>query len=89
VAVEDPYDLTKLDAIKAMNLAPRTDFLVSLRPDIIDYINRSYGITTATRKEADLGPHHHGARQRRGGGGRRRRPTPTPRPSWTKRTAGS
>src|SRR4029078_10839698 len=24
VAVEDPYDLTKLDAIKAMNLAPRT-----------------------------------------------------------------
>jgi type II secretory ATPase GspE/PulE/Tfp pilus assembly ATPase PilB-like protein len=55
VAVEDPYDLTKLDAIKAMNLAPRTDFLVSLRPDIIDYINRSYGITAATAEEADLG----------------------------------
>jgi type II secretory ATPase GspE/PulE/Tfp pilus assembly ATPase PilB-like protein len=55
VAVEDPYDLTKLDAIKAMNLSPRTDFLVGLRPDIIDYINRSYGITTATAEEADLG----------------------------------
>jgi len=55
VAVEDPYDLTKLDAIKAMNLSPRTDFLVGLRADIIDYINRSYGITTATAEEADLG----------------------------------
>ena len=55
VAVEDPYDLTKLDAIKAMNLSPRTDFLVGLRPDIIDYINRSFGITTATAEEADLG----------------------------------
>jgi type II secretory ATPase GspE/PulE/Tfp pilus assembly ATPase PilB-like protein len=55
VAVEDPYDLTKLDAIKAMNLAPRTDFLVGLRPDIVDYINRSYGITAATAEEADLG----------------------------------
>jgi type II secretory ATPase GspE/PulE/Tfp pilus assembly ATPase PilB-like protein len=55
VAVEDPYDLTKLDSIKAMNLAPRTDFFVGLRPDIIDYINRSYGITAATAEEADLG----------------------------------
>jgi type II secretory ATPase GspE/PulE/Tfp pilus assembly ATPase PilB-like protein len=55
VAVEDPYDLTKLDAIKAMNLSPRTDFLVALRSDILDYINRSYGITTATAEEADLG----------------------------------
>jgi type II secretory ATPase GspE/PulE/Tfp pilus assembly ATPase PilB-like protein len=55
VAVEDPYDLTKLDAIKAMNLSPRTDFLVALRADILDYINRSYGITAATAEEADLG----------------------------------
>ena len=31
VAVEDPYDLTRLDAIKAMNLAPRCEFLVGLR----------------------------------------------------------
>src|SRR5438552_7609037 len=54
VAVEDPYDLTKLDAIKAMNLSPRTDFLVGLRADIIDYVNRSYGITAATAEEADL-----------------------------------
>src|SRR5439155_1622053 len=28
VGVEDPYDLTRLDAIKAMNLAPRYDFVV-------------------------------------------------------------
>jgi type II secretory ATPase GspE/PulE/Tfp pilus assembly ATPase PilB-like protein len=55
VAVEDPYDLTRLDAIKAMNLAPRHDFLVGLRSDIHDYINQSYGITTPTQEEADLG----------------------------------
>ena len=43
VAVEDPYDLTRLDAIKAMNLAPRHDFVVSLRQDIMQYINDNYG----------------------------------------------
>src|SRR5437870_2837670 len=43
VAVEDPYDLTKLDAIKAMNLAPRHDFVVALRQDIMQYINENYG----------------------------------------------
>ena len=43
VAVEDPYDLTKLDAIKAMNLAPRHDFVVALRQDIMAYINENYG----------------------------------------------
>ena len=47
VAVEDPYDLTRLDAIKAMNLAPRHDFVVApAGSDIIDYINASYGVTT-------------------------------------------
>jgi type II secretory ATPase GspE/PulE/Tfp pilus assembly ATPase PilB-like protein len=43
VAVEDPYDLTRLDAIKAVNLAPRAEFLVGIRQDIIDYIKTSYG----------------------------------------------
>src|SRR5436189_231839 len=42
VAVEDPYDLTRLDAIKAMNLAPRHDFVVALRQDIMQYINENY-----------------------------------------------
>jgi type II secretory ATPase GspE/PulE/Tfp pilus assembly ATPase PilB-like protein len=55
VAVEDPYDLTRLDAIKAMNLAPRHDFLVGLRQDILDYINTSYGVTTQVAEEQDLG----------------------------------
>src|SRR5437899_2471789 len=55
VGVEDPYDLTRLDAIKAMNLAPRHDFVVALRSDIVEYINTSYGITTPTAEEADLG----------------------------------
>src|SRR5262245_49517336 len=46
VAVEDPFDLTRLDAIKAMNLAPRIEHLVALKSDILDHINGSYGIST-------------------------------------------
>jgi type II secretory ATPase GspE/PulE/Tfp pilus assembly ATPase PilB-like protein len=55
VAVEDPYDLTRLDSIKAMNLAPRHDFVVGLRADIVDYIGTSYGLTPQTAEEQDLG----------------------------------
>jgi type II secretory ATPase GspE/PulE/Tfp pilus assembly ATPase PilB-like protein len=55
VAVEDPYDLTRQDAIKAMNLAPRCDFVVGLRGDILEYINTSYGVTAGTVDEKDLG----------------------------------
>jgi type II secretory ATPase GspE/PulE/Tfp pilus assembly ATPase PilB-like protein len=55
VAVEDPYDLTRLDAIKAMNLAPRHDFLVGMKADILDYINQSYGVTGQGAEEQDLG----------------------------------
>ncbi len=56
VAVEDPYDLTRLDAIKAMNLAPRHDFQVGIRQDILDYINASYGIQGgSSAEEQDLG----------------------------------
>src|SRR5687768_8998261 len=55
VAVEDPYDLTRLDSIKAMNLAPRHDFVVALKGDINEYINVSYGVTTGAAEEQDLG----------------------------------
>jgi type II secretory ATPase GspE/PulE/Tfp pilus assembly ATPase PilB-like protein len=55
VAVEDPYDLTRLDSIKAMNLAPRNDFAVALRHDILDYINTTYGVTSTGGDEQDLG----------------------------------
>jgi type II secretory ATPase GspE/PulE/Tfp pilus assembly ATPase PilB-like protein len=57
VAVEDPYDLTKIDAIKAMNLAPRVDVCVALRGDILEYINSSYGLSSGTGggEEQDLG----------------------------------
>jgi type II secretory ATPase GspE/PulE/Tfp pilus assembly ATPase PilB-like protein len=56
VAVEDPYDLTRLDSIKAMNLAPRHDFVVALRGDILDYINASYGVAEGTGvQQEDLG----------------------------------
>jgi type II secretory ATPase GspE/PulE/Tfp pilus assembly ATPase PilB-like protein len=55
VAVEDPYDLTRLDAIKAMNLAPRHDFVIALKKDINDYLNMSYGVSTPSEEQADLG----------------------------------
>ena len=56
VAVEDPYDLTRLDAIKAMNLAPRQNFVVALKPDILAFIDQSYGVAPGTATDAaDLG----------------------------------
>jgi type II secretory ATPase GspE/PulE/Tfp pilus assembly ATPase PilB-like protein len=55
VAVEDPYDLTRLDAIKVMNLAPRYEFAVGLRDDILSYVRASYGETGPVVEEADLG----------------------------------
>jgi type II secretory ATPase GspE/PulE/Tfp pilus assembly ATPase PilB-like protein len=43
VAVEDPQDLTRLDGIRAMNLAPRYEFMVGIKQDIMSYIGASYG----------------------------------------------
>ncbi|HEY0788640.1 MAG TPA: GAF domain-containing protein, partial [Thermoanaerobaculia bacterium] len=43
MVVEDPHDLTKLDAIRAMSLSARYDFWVGLKPDIMAYIANSYG----------------------------------------------
>jgi len=55
VAVEDPFDLTRLDAIKAMNLAPRHEFAVALRDEIAAFINVSFGVSAPAAEEADLG----------------------------------
>ncbi|HSP34384.1 MAG TPA: GspE/PulE family protein [Thermoanaerobaculia bacterium] len=43
IAVDDPQDLMRLDGIRAMNLAPRYDFQVGLKHDILQYIANSYG----------------------------------------------
>ncbi|HEY0139685.1 MAG TPA: GspE/PulE family protein [Thermoanaerobaculia bacterium] len=43
MAVEDPQDLTRIDAIRAMSLAPRYEFIVGLKHDILAYIGASYG----------------------------------------------
>ncbi len=43
VAVDDPQDLTRLDGIRAMNLAPRYEFHVAMKHDILAYIAASYG----------------------------------------------
>ncbi|HEX7808184.1 MAG TPA: ATPase, T2SS/T4P/T4SS family, partial [Thermoanaerobaculia bacterium] len=58
VAVEDPQDLTKLDGIRAMNLAPRYDFQVAMKHEILAYIAKSYGESTqpdgSTAESADF-----------------------------------
>ncbi len=57
IAVDDPQDLTRLDGIRAMNLAPRYDFLVGIKPDILQYIANSYGEkldSEASAGDADL-----------------------------------
>ncbi|HEY6141785.1 MAG TPA: ATPase, T2SS/T4P/T4SS family [Thermoanaerobaculia bacterium] len=43
IAVDDPQDLTRLDGIRAMSLAPRYDFWVGLKHEILAYIAASYG----------------------------------------------
>jgi type II secretory ATPase GspE/PulE/Tfp pilus assembly ATPase PilB-like protein len=57
VAVEDPHDLMRLDAIKAVNLAPRHEIMVGLRQEILDYISRSFGEEPGSSgaDEQDLG----------------------------------
>jgi type II secretory ATPase GspE/PulE/Tfp pilus assembly ATPase PilB-like protein len=56
VAVDDPQDLTRLDGIRAMSLAPRYDFQVGLKHEILAYIAASYGekVETASADSADL-----------------------------------
>jgi type II secretory ATPase GspE/PulE/Tfp pilus assembly ATPase PilB-like protein len=57
IAVDDPQDLTRLDGIRSMNLSPRYDFLVGLKPDILQYIANSYGEkidVESTAGDADL-----------------------------------
>jgi type II secretory ATPase GspE/PulE/Tfp pilus assembly ATPase PilB-like protein len=55
IAVDDPHDLTRLDGIRAMNLAPRYDFLVGLKSDILAYISASYGEKPADQPGSDGG----------------------------------
>ncbi|MEA2491929.1 MAG: hypothetical protein QOH21_3721 [Acidobacteriota bacterium] len=43
MAVEDPQDLTRIDAIRAMSLSPRYEFMIGLKHDILAYISASYG----------------------------------------------
>jgi len=43
IAVDDPHDLTRLDAIRAMNLSPRYDFWAGMKHEILSYIAVSYG----------------------------------------------
>jgi type II secretory ATPase GspE/PulE/Tfp pilus assembly ATPase PilB-like protein len=48
VAVDDPQDLTRLDGIRAMNLAPRYEFWVGMKHEILAYVANSYGESAET-----------------------------------------
>jgi type II secretory ATPase GspE/PulE/Tfp pilus assembly ATPase PilB-like protein len=56
IAVDDPQDLTRLDGIRAMSLAPRYDFWVGMKHEILAYIAASYGekAESASTDSADL-----------------------------------
>jgi type II secretory ATPase GspE/PulE/Tfp pilus assembly ATPase PilB-like protein len=53
VAVEDPQDLTRMDGIRAMNLAPRYEFWVGMKHDLLAYIGKSYGEKEAAEASND------------------------------------
>jgi len=55
VAMEDPSDLAKVDAVRVMQLAPRQQFLVALPKDISDYIDASFNVAAVgTGQVADI-----------------------------------
>jgi type II secretory ATPase GspE/PulE/Tfp pilus assembly ATPase PilB-like protein len=56
IAVDDPQDLTRLDAIRSMGLAPRYDFQVGMKHEILAYIGASYGekVESPATEGADL-----------------------------------
>ena len=72
VAVEDPYDLTRLDAIKAMNVAPRLRLRGRAAHGHPGLHQRDLRPDADLRRGAGPRPHHHAAGQRRRGrdGGR-------------------
>jgi len=43
MAIEDPHGLMILDGIRALQIAPRLEYWVGLKQDILTYIARSYG----------------------------------------------
>ncbi len=54
VAMEDPSDLAKIDAVRVMGMAPRQKYLVALRSDITDYLNASYDIVGDAATGGDM-----------------------------------
>jgi type II secretory ATPase GspE/PulE/Tfp pilus assembly ATPase PilB-like protein len=53
MAVDDPHDLTRLDAIRAMSISARYDFWVGTKSDILSYVGKSYGVSMEERSTMD------------------------------------
>lgn len=52
-AVEDPFDLAKLDYVKTLGVSPRYEFCIGLQKDIIECIKTNYGIEGKTTDSMD------------------------------------
>ncbi len=54
VAMEDPTNLGKLDAIRVMGLAARNQTVVALKADIMAYLADSFGVKMEEEKTSDI-----------------------------------
>ena len=52
MVIDDPQDLMRVDAVRAMSLGGRYEFLVGTRDDILKYVARSYGESTEAKEES-------------------------------------
>jgi len=55
VAVSDPHDLTKIDAIKATNLAPKLEVQVGILEDIKALVDKAFGAAPEPDDGAEVG----------------------------------
>ncbi|MDX1584879.1 MAG: ATPase, T2SS/T4P/T4SS family, partial [Thermoanaerobaculia bacterium] len=53
IAVDDPHDLTRLDAIRTMALSARYEFWVGMKSDILSYVGASYGVSMEEKSTVD------------------------------------
>ncbi|MBN2497573.1 MAG: GspE/PulE family protein [Deltaproteobacteria bacterium] len=54
VAMEDPSDLAKADAVRVMALAPKTNFLIALPGDIQEYLDASFEVASGGYTQQDV-----------------------------------
>lgn len=51
IVIDDPQDLMRVDAVRAMSLGARYEFLAGLKDDILAYVARSYGESSEEKED--------------------------------------